>query len=546
MREAIAIASAGGADAVAKAVEAFKGTPELERLIYEASVKSDLAGQMFVRLVELEPQGAQRQLAVDLRPAFLKMPFNEAVAFWRERGGDPAILEEVLRAYRRRAAFATDEQLDVISRRAVEEIQRTLEEGNTLRDFRRAMEEQRITLGIAPADPSYLENVYRTNVATAYGAGRWTQMNDPDVLEARPYRQWLTAQDNRVRAEHAPMNRKVWRADDSSFANISPPGGFQCFPGDTVVQGSFNTGLRTLYDGEVVEVLTEAGRRLTVTPNHPIATVDGFTPAGAIREGDQLLGYEGPVNRDELTSPELSDVHEQNAPATIEQVFGAIMEAGASGSIPLRSDYLHGDAQFCRSDIDIVRSFGDLSDGVQAASSHDSDHLILASTDVPGDVGKGCESHLGTSGEALRDSTGSLPRTPALPLNASAVGLDGRPLHEFRFGPAANLRASRYEDASNYVTRDAGFIRDLLFGSAGQVVADKVVSVRRVPFTGHVYDLQSPLGWIVASGIVTSNCRCVITTLSEEELRDEGLQVITSIPAGFAMTPGFGASSFVR
>ena len=228
MREAIAAAALGGADAVAKAVAAFKGTPELERLIYEASVKSDLAGQMFVRLVELEPQGAQRQLAVDLRPAFLKMPFAEAVAFWRERGGDPAILEEVLRAYRRRAAFATDEQLDVISRRAVEELQRTLEQGNTLRDFRRAMEEQRITLGIAPADPSYLENVYRTNVASAYGAGRWTQMNDPDVLDARPYRQWLTAQDNRVRAEHAPMNRKVWRADDSSFANISPPAGFMC------------------------------------------------------------------------------------------------------------------------------------------------------------------------------------------------------------------------------------------------------------------------------------------------------------------------------
>lgn len=209
-------------------MEAFKGTPELERLIYEASVKSDLAGQMFVRLVELEPQGAERQLAVDLRPAFLKMPFSQAVAFWRERGGDPDILEFVLRAYRRRAALATDEQLDVISRRAVEELQRTLEEGNTLRDFRRAMEDQTITLGIAPQDPSYLENVYRTNVASAYGAGRWTQMNDPDVLEARPYRQWLTAQDNRVRAEHRPMNRKVWRADDATFANISPPGSYQC------------------------------------------------------------------------------------------------------------------------------------------------------------------------------------------------------------------------------------------------------------------------------------------------------------------------------
>lgn len=207
---------------------AYKGTPELEALIYEASVKSDLAGQMFVRLVELDAMGAQRQLATDLRPSFLKMPFSEAVAFWRERGGDPAILEEVLRAYRRRAATATDEQLDVISRRAVDELQRTLDTGSTLRDFSRAINEQSITLGIAPADPSYLENVYRTNVASAYGAGRWQQMNDPDVRVARPYRQWFTARDNRVRAEHAVMQGLVWRADNPAFDVIAPPAGFQC------------------------------------------------------------------------------------------------------------------------------------------------------------------------------------------------------------------------------------------------------------------------------------------------------------------------------
>ena len=207
---------------------AYKGDPDLEALIYQASVKSDLAGQMFVRLVELDAMGAQRQLAVDLRPSFLKMPFSEAVAFWRDRGGDPAILEEVLRAYRRRASMATDEQLDVISRRAVDELQRTLDTGSTLRDFSRAMDEQSITLGIAPADPSYLENVYRTNVASAYGAGRWTQMNDPDVIDARPYRQWFTARDNRVRAEHAPMESVVWRADNPAFAVLAPPAGFQC------------------------------------------------------------------------------------------------------------------------------------------------------------------------------------------------------------------------------------------------------------------------------------------------------------------------------
>jgi SPP1 gp7 family putative phage head morphogenesis protein len=265
VREAIAVASAGGADAVAQAVAAFKGTPELERLIYEASVKSDLAGQMFVRLVELDPQGAQRQLAVDLRPAFLKMPFSEAVAFWRERGGDPDILEFVLRAYRRRAALATDEQLDVISRRAVNELQRTLEEGNTLRDFRRAMEDQTITLGIAPQDASYLENVYRTNVASAYGAGRWTQMNDPDVLDARPYRQWLTAQDNRVRAEHAPMNRKVWRADDATFANLSPPAGFQC-------RCVITTLSQEELDDEGLQVITSIPSGFMLTPGFGAAS----------------------------------------------------------------------------------------------------------------------------------------------------------------------------------------------------------------------------------------------------------------------------------
>jgi SPP1 gp7 family putative phage head morphogenesis protein len=234
VREAIARAAgdaAGAAsaeDAIRAAVAAYKGDPQLEALIYEASVKSDLAGQMFVRLVELDAMGSQRQLQADLRPSFLKMPFAEAVAFWRERGGDPAILEEVLRAYRRRASMATDEQLDVISRRAVDELQRSLDTGSTLRDFQRDIEQQAITLGIAPADPSYLENVYRTNVASAYGAGRWQQMNDPDVIEARPYRQWFTARDSRVRAEHAVMESVVWRADDPSFSSIAPPAGFQC------------------------------------------------------------------------------------------------------------------------------------------------------------------------------------------------------------------------------------------------------------------------------------------------------------------------------
>ena len=210
------------------AVERFRGDATIEALTYEPMVLADLAGQMFVRLVELAEGGAERHLALDMRPAFLRLPFAEAVAFWTERGGDPALLEEVLGAYRRRAAIYTDDQLDTIAQAAVDEITRTLERGGTLREFKEAIESETVTLGISPAGPGYLENVYRTQVASAYGAGRFAQLNSPDVIAARPYRQWRTAQDSRVRTEHAAMDGVTWRADDPTFADTFPPAGFQC------------------------------------------------------------------------------------------------------------------------------------------------------------------------------------------------------------------------------------------------------------------------------------------------------------------------------
>ena len=205
---------------MSEAVTAFKGNAEIEALTYEPSVLADLAGQMFVRLVEMPDDGAERHLADDPRPAFLRLPFAEAVEFWRSRGGDPKILDDVLAAYRRHAAMASDEQLDTIARKAVEEIQRTLDEGGTLRDFRDAIESERVTLGIAPTGPGYLQTVYRTQVASAYGAGRYAQLTNPDVVAMRPYRQYRTAMDSRVRPEHAVMDGVTWRADDPAFADI--------------------------------------------------------------------------------------------------------------------------------------------------------------------------------------------------------------------------------------------------------------------------------------------------------------------------------------
>lgn len=192
---------------------------------------ADLGGQMHVRLVEMHKRthllSGMRALD-DGRPAFLAMPFDEACDFWRDKGGDPALLDDVIAAYRRKAALAGDASLDTLAQRVIDGIQRTLDEGGTLQDFARAVEQGGTDEIVSPMSDDYIDLVFRTNVLGAYGAGRYAQLQNPDVIAARPYRQWRTMEDERVRPEHAAGDGMVWRADDATFANVMAPGGFRC------------------------------------------------------------------------------------------------------------------------------------------------------------------------------------------------------------------------------------------------------------------------------------------------------------------------------
>lgn len=50
--------------------------------------------------------------------------------------------------------------------------------------------------------------------------------------------------------------------------------------------------------------------------------------------------------------------------------------------------------------------------------------------------------------------------------------------------------------------------RDLVNRLAGQVELDRVVDVRRVEWSGHVYSLTSVEGWHTANSLIVSNCDC--------------------------------------
>ncbi len=71
-----------------------------------------------------------------------------------------------------------------------------------------------------------VDNIFRTNVQTAYNVGRYKQLNeDVDVL---PYWMYSAVNDSRTRPEHLAMNGRVWPANHPTWDTWYPPNGYRC------------------------------------------------------------------------------------------------------------------------------------------------------------------------------------------------------------------------------------------------------------------------------------------------------------------------------
>jgi hypothetical protein len=71
--------------------------------------------------------------------------------------------------------------------------------------------------------------IYRTNLSTSYAAGRWQQLNDPDLLKRRPY--WKYIHNDTVlnpRPLHQSWSGMVLRHDDPFWQTHFPPNGWGC------------------------------------------------------------------------------------------------------------------------------------------------------------------------------------------------------------------------------------------------------------------------------------------------------------------------------
>lgn len=153
------------------------------------------------------------------------LPFDAAIKAAKERG---VVLPDVyygeLRDQARITAFSIAGETRLAQlEHTLGELQRVMEDGGTLRDFRRRVNAGEISLDL----PQHrIENILRTNTQGALARGRC--VHHTRHRETRPFLRYSAVNDSRTRASHAAQHGRVEPQDSPFWSQWTPPCGFQC------------------------------------------------------------------------------------------------------------------------------------------------------------------------------------------------------------------------------------------------------------------------------------------------------------------------------
>jgi SPP1 gp7 family putative phage head morphogenesis protein len=166
---------------------------------------------------------------------------------------------------------------------------------------------EEVTLGT----PWRLATIYRTNLQSAYQAGRYKQQTK--LSQSRPYWQYIAIGDNRGRPYHTALSGKVLRADDPFWRTAYPPNGYNCrCRVRTLSERELQREGLEVEDGETLEVeIPKKGGGKERVPFKPDAGFAG-NPAG--NWGPDLKRYPADIRK--ALAGELENVPYPNAGTT--------------------------------------------------------------------------------------------------------------------------------------------------------------------------------------------------------------------------------------
>jgi len=337
-----------------------------------------------------------------------------------------------------------------------------------------------------------------------------------------------------------------------------------CFLPGTKIEGEFVKAMRSIYHGKAVEIVTDNGNILRVTGKHPVFTEQGLIFADSIEEGNNLISYKGDIKRpiDDGFNPfAIFPSNKNNSPSSIEQVFGTLSEIAFNESRGANSADFHGDGQFIKGDIKIVGANRELLMDVESLRPKMVGKLSLKFEDFI----LSFECSVGTSnfdGAVINHSSSGIPSVGALAFDEFSIFFNRFPFEgfAFRLSPEFDSTLNKvsvdggsgsvehfgkgfdalstfikgdnpfrvpinvivstmvvgrssfdFSSIDNFIEnggRDRIFVHDFLNRHSGNILLDNVISINHFDYSGFVYDVESPYGWLIADNLLVSNCRC--------------------------------------
>jgi SPP1 gp7 family putative phage head morphogenesis protein len=168
-----------------------------------------------------------RNAYADIDAPLPALPMNEAMEFWATKVSlTPKAFYRLAEIYRVRAftvsRLARADMLEEIYR----SIEKALAEGTSFGAWQKSLTHIWEENGWTGVRAWRVDNLFRTNIQTAYNVGRYKQMTA--VVKARPYWQYSAVNDSRTRPTHRALHGRVYRHDSPFWDTFYPPNGFRC------------------------------------------------------------------------------------------------------------------------------------------------------------------------------------------------------------------------------------------------------------------------------------------------------------------------------
>jgi hypothetical protein len=161
----------------------------------------------------------------------IDQPFDEAIAFFRQKVSTPTeSWTDVWDGAHSKMFMVAGANTKAIVDDFRGAIAKAIEQGSTLEDFRKDFDQIVKTHGWSYKGERgwRTRTIFETNLRTAYAAGRYAQMTEPDTLATFPYWQYHHSGAVHPRLQHKAWDSKCLAADDPFWRVAYPPNGFGC------------------------------------------------------------------------------------------------------------------------------------------------------------------------------------------------------------------------------------------------------------------------------------------------------------------------------